>query len=264
MNYWSEKVVWITGAGSGIGKALALELSQKGASLILSARNEEKLAEVKASCVDGSSVFLLPFDLTATNAAAEHVKQALGFVGKVDVLINNGGISQRSSAAETPLEIDRQIMEVNYFGNIALTKALLPHFNAQKSGQIAVISSISGKFGFFMRSTYAASKHALQGFYESLRLEEALSGLKVNLVYPGIINTPISLSAITASGEAHGKMDNKQAAGMPADVCAKKILQGMEKNLPEIFVGGKELLAVRIKRFFPRYFFKLIARQKAT
>jgi dehydrogenase/reductase SDR family member 7B len=262
--YWKNKTVWITGAGSGIGQALALELSKRGANLILSARSEDKLQAVKNKCTQPDKAFVLPFDLADIPSFGTQTERAIAFNGKIDVLINNGGISQRGAAHETPIEIDRRIMEVNYFGNIALTKALLPHFRTNGSGQIAVVSSISGKFGFFLRSAYAASKHALQGFYESLRLEESPNGLKVNMIYPGIINTPISLNALTASGEAHGQMDEKQAGGISAERCAQQILAGMEKNRPEIFAGGKELLAVKIKRLFPRYFFKMIAKQKAT
>src|SRR5690606_16638527 len=135
------------------------------------------------------------------------VSQVVSRYKRIDILINNGGISQRGEAGETPLDVDRKIMEINYFGTIALTKAILPVLRKQKSGHIVTISSIAGKFGFYLRSAYAASKHALQGFFESLLLEEAQNNIRVTLVYPGKINTPISTRALNADGQAHGVMD---------------------------------------------------------
>lgn len=260
-----NKTVWITGASSGIGKALALASAKKGATLILSARSEEKLEAVKKQCENlGAVCFIICLDLGKPEELPVAVLRAKAMVSKVDVLVNNGGISQRSFARDTDLSIDRKIMEINFFGNVALSKAVLPWMTENGGGQIVVISSISGKFGFFMRSAYAASKHALQGFYESLRLEEAENNIKVNMVFPGIIDTPISKSALTADGKQHNKLDPKQANGMPVDQCAEIIIRGWQKNKPEILVGGKELKAVWIKRLFPKAFFKLIAKQSPT
>jgi short-subunit dehydrogenase len=155
-------------------------------------------------------------------------------------------------------------MEVNYFGAVALTKAVLPIMHKQGSGHIVAISSIAGKFGFFWRSAYAAAKHAMQGFYESLYLEEAKNNIHVTLIFPGKINTPISMSAINERGQAHGKMDHNQETGMPADVCAKKIIRAVEKKKQEAMIGNREVLAVYIKRYLPWLFWKIIRKKSPT
>lgn len=257
-----NKIIWITGATSGIGEELAIKLSAKGAKIILSARRIEELERVKANCK--SEVLILPLDLNNSSVFAEKVEIVLRHFGKIDMLINNGGISQRSLASETPLSLDRKIMEVNYFGNIALAKAVLPVFKKQENGQYVVISSLSGKFGFFLRSAYAASKHALVGFYESLRLEEELNGIKVSIVFPGLIKTNISQNALSKDGKSHGTLDSKQEKGISADKCAQQIIKGIEKEQLEIFTGAGELKAVTIKRLFPRLFHKIIRKQKPT
>jgi short-subunit dehydrogenase len=179
-------------------------------------------------------------------------------------LINNGGVSQRASAAETNMDVNRQLMEVNFFGNIALAKAILPIFQKQGSGQFLVVSSIAGKFGFHLRSIYSASKAALVGYYESLAMEEAKNGIHVSIAFPGKINTPISQRALTAAGEAHGQMDDNQANGMPVEHCVSEMLLGLAKKKREILIGGKELLAVYMKRFVPSLFWKIIPKQSAT
>jgi short-subunit dehydrogenase len=167
----SHKVVWITGASSGIGKAFVEYYHKKGCFVILSSRNLDALKDVVKGLDSNENTFVQALDLEKSDTFPEIVKSLIQQFGKIDILINNGGISQRGDASETALDIDRKIMEINYFGNIALTKALLPYFQKQKNGHIIVISSIAGKFGFYLRSAYSASKHALQGFYESLLLE---------------------------------------------------------------------------------------------
>jgi len=173
-------------------------------------------------------------------------------------------LSQRSNASDTPLEVDRRIMEVNYFGNIALTKAVLPYFQKQQSGHVVVISSIAGKFGFFLRSAYAASKHALHGFYESLLLEEEKNGVKVTIACPGKINTNISVNALNSSGSTHGEMDHNQETGMTAQECVTQLLKAVEKEKKEVLIGNKEIKAVTLKRFLPSLFWKVIKKQKTT
>ncbi len=257
-----NKIIWITGATSGIGEELAVQFSTKGAKLVLSARRENELDRVKLRCK--GDVLCLPLDLMKSEEFDEKVSVVEKHYGRIDILINNGGISQRSRVSETPLELDRKIMEVNYFGNIALSKAVLPLFQKQKSGKFVVISSLSGKFGFFLRSAYAASKHALVGFYESLRLEEEKNGVKVSLVFPGLIQTNISQNALSKDGEAHGELDDNQAKGISAEKCAQQIIKGIEKDQLEIFAGAGELKAVTIKRLFPKLFHKIIRKQSAT
>jgi short-subunit dehydrogenase len=261
---YSSKIVWITGASSGIGKALAIRYNELGAYVILSSRNEVKLKEAQKELPFPEQSDIQCLDLEQHAQFPELTKKLINKVGQIDLLINNGGISQRGEASKTPIEVDRKIMEVNYFGNIALTKAVLPYMQAQKSGHIIVISSIAGLFGFYLRSAYAASKHALQGFYESLLLEEAKNNIFITIAYPGKINTPISISAINEKGQPHGKMDHNQETGMPVEKCAEIIQKAQYQKKKSILVGNKEIKAVYLKRFFPKLFWKIIAKQKAT
>lgn len=246
---WKEKVVWITGASSGIGEELARQVSLKGALVVLSSRNEQALCEVKDKLFQPEKQLVLPLDLEKgdfNNA----VLLVLEKYGRIDVLVNNGGVSQRSSVSETPISVDRKIMEINYFGPVGLTKAVLPEMLKQGSGHIVVISSIAGKFGFFLRSSYSAAKHALYGFFESLLLEVENKNISVTIASPGQINTPISLHALTADGKPHGAMDNNQARGMSVKTCVEQLLKAIERKDKEVLIGGKELFAVHIKRFF--------------
>ncbi|MEY4603220.1 MAG: hypothetical protein RIT43_512 [Bacteroidota bacterium] len=261
--YFKNKVVWLTGASSGIGEALAFSLSHMGAQVVLSARNSTSLERVLQTLPEGNHM-VLPLDLEHSEDFEIKAKQVVEKYGRIDILINNGGLSQRSTAGETPLEVDRRIMEINYFGNIALTKAVLPFMRQQGRGQILIISSIAGKFGFFLRSAYSASKHALHGFYESLLLEEEKNGVSVTIACPGKINTNISLNALNAEGSAHGVMDHNQETGMPAAECAAQLLKALERKKKEVLIGNKEVLAVKIKRFFPWLFWRIIRKQSAT
>jgi short-subunit dehydrogenase len=265
MGKFAGKVVWITGASSGIGEALAHSFCNEGAHLVLSARRQTELERVKSELIlsGNQRVFILPMDLSDTLASKKMADDVIKEFGQIDILVNNAGLSQRSYTIDTPLEIDRKIMEVNFFGTVALTKAVLPFMVQRKSGLIIVISSISGKFGFYLRSAYAASKHALHGFFESLRMEVYKDNVQVMIVCPGKISTSLSLYALTADGQVHNKMDDAIAAGIPAGQCAERILKGITRGEEEIFVGGKEIRAVWIKRFFPRLFSHLIRKQKA-
>lgn len=264
MNNWNGKVAWVTGASSGIGEEIVRQLASLGARIVLSARNEESLEKIRLSLPNPDSHKVVPLDLEKSANFKEVATTVYAKMGSIDYLFNNGGLSQRSEASETALDIDRRIMEINYFGNVALTKAVLPYFQKQQSGHIIVISSISGKFGFFLRSAYSASKHALHGFYDSLLLEEEKNGIKVTIACPGKINTDISLHALTKNGAQHGVMDHNQATGMSAQECVRKLLTAVEKNKKEILIGNKEIKAVLIKRFFPALFWRIIKKQSAT
>ena len=242
---------------------MAREFANQGAILVLAARNMEKLNQLRDTLPNAEIHTVVSLDLTDLSKVDAVVSSVIDRVGRVDVLVNNGGISQRSLVGETPIEVDRKIMEVNFFGAVGLTKALLPALR-ETHGQIIVISSISGKFGFFLRSAYAASKHALHGFFESLALEEEAHGIDVTIVCPGKINTPISISALNAQGERHNKMDHNLETGMSAEECARQIVRAARKNKPEVLIGNKEILAVYLKRFVPSIFRKIIRKQKAT
>lgn len=265
MKYFENKVVWVTGASSGIGKETAIQLAGQGAFLILSARNEDELLNLKSQLAQAEKHFVLVLDLEKSAGFSNLVSRIIAKFGTIDLLINNGGISQRANASETPLETDRRIMEINYFGNIALTKAVLPYFQKQKSGQIVVVSSIAGKFGFYLRSAYSASKHALHGFYESLALEEAKNNIHVTIACPGKINTEISKHALTASGSEHGIMDHNQSTGMSVQECVSVLLRAVEKKQREVLIGKREIKAVLIRRLLPvNLFWKIISKQKAS
>lgn len=263
MNNFRDKVVWIVGASSGIGKELAIQLDNYGATLILSSRKKEELETLKKGLTNDNHM-VQPLDLAQSSSFETITKQVIDRFKRIDYLFQSGGVSQRATASETALDVDRKIMEINYFGNIALTKCVLPYMQAQKNGHIVVISSIAGKFGFFLRSAYAASKHALHGFYESLMLEEEKNGIHVTIVCPGKINTPISLNALTADGSPHGEMDHNQASGMPVSTCVDQLLVATVKKKKEVLIGNKEVFAVTIKRFVPSLFWKIIKKQKPT
>ena len=258
MKAFQHKVVWITGASSGIGEALAYEFSRQGARLALSARKKEKLEKVRLKCHElGAEAEIFPFDLSCHEKIPELTTRVIQHYKQVNLLINNGGISQRSLVKHSSLEVDRKIMEINYFGNVALTKALLPHMIHNQEGHIAVTTSIVGKFGFPLRSAYAASKHALHGFYETLGLELADENIRVTLIIPGRIQTNISLHALDGTGQEHGLMDKGQNSGLTPEQSALKIIRGLQKGKREIMVGGNELLMVYIRKFFPTLFYRL-------
>jgi short-subunit dehydrogenase len=260
MQSFKNKVVWITGASSGIGEAVAYAFAKEGAKLILSARRGEELARVmRVTGLSAQDCMLLPLDLADNKDYNSKVNDALHHFGSIDILVNNGGISQRSLAKETSLEVDRSLMEVNYFGTVALTKALLPHFLKKKDGQIVVISSSVGKFGSPWRSGYAASKHALHGFFDSLRAECFQDGLKVLLVCPGFIQTNVSMNALTESGQKLNQMDAATANGLTAEEAARQILNAIRCGKEEVNVGGfKERFGVWTKRHFPSLFSVMI------
>ncbi|MCE7985793.1 MAG: SDR family oxidoreductase [Caldilinea sp. CFX5] len=258
-----NKTAWITGASSGIGEALAYALSARGARLILSARRLDELERVRSRCTNADNHLSLPLDLAAFDAAAV-TQQALAEVGAIDLLIHSGGVSQRSTVAETDMAVQRRIMEINYFGAIALTHAVLPGMIARKSGHFVVISSLSGKISTPRRSAYAASKHALHGFFDALRAEVYQDGLRVTIVCPGYTKTNLSLHALTGDGGAHGQMDPTQAKGMTPEALANRICQAIEREEEEIVVGGKEVLAVYLKRLWPGLYHRMIRRTKIT
>jgi len=261
MQTLKDKKIWITGASSGIGEALALELARAGAHLVLMSRNRDRLEQVRKACLEYTSVCLVqPLDLSRPDTMDEMVTRAMKQMGGIDILINNAGQSQRSLAKETPVDIDRKIMEVNFFGVIKLTKLLLPYMLKQGSGHIVAVSSITGKFGFPWRTAYSAAKHAVQGFFESLRAELKEDNIKVTIVSPGRIKTNISLNAITGSGTPYNKMDSGQAGGMLPEHCARKIVKSIRQERKEVLVGNQELLMVYIHRFWPGLYHRLVTK----
>jgi short-subunit dehydrogenase len=262
MRQFQNEVVWITGASSGIGEAVAKAFNAEGAVVIISSRRREELERVKASCLDSDKVHIFPLDLTKGESILEVSNDVLSKF-EIDILFNNGGISQRSMTAETSIENDRKIFEVNYFGHVQMTKAVLPQMLARKTGQIVTISSLTGKWGFYLRSAYSASKHALHGFFDSLRMEVEDLGIRVTLVTPGFIATEISKHALDKSGNPSGEMDRNQAQGITSEECARQILKGIAAGKDEFGVGGKELRGLFLHRYFPKLFKKILKRTAA-
>ena len=262
MNY-TGKTIWITGASSGIGKAVAIKLSKENTKLILSDIDKNGLKEVAQQCKENNStIFLAPMDLSNENSILTSTREVLDKNPKIDCLYQFAGISQRSFVNKTPLEIDRKIFEINFFGALALTKAVLPVMIKNGGGQLAVTSSLVGKFGFPYRSSYSATKHALHGYFESLRAENKANNILVSIFIPGRVQTNISVNAIDENGKAHGKMDAGQSSGITAEKAANIIYKGLKKEKKEILVGGKELLMVHIRRFLPRLYYYLSTRIK--
>ena len=259
MNFFTNKIVWITGASSGIGEALTYKLAQDGAKLIISARREEELKRVQQQC-GGANVFILPLDLEAPDSFALKVQEAIAAFGQIDIMIHNGGISQRSLVKDTLPAVQRKVMEVDYFSYIELTRLLLPHWQQRKSGHVVVISSVMGKIGTPLRSAYAAAKHALHGFFDCLRTEVWKDNIKVTLIMPGYIRTQVSLNAVTASGEKLNQVGKNIGHGYPADKTAEQILKAIQKGKNEKYVGrprSQEWLALHIMRLFPTLAFKV-------
>lgn len=260
----NETVYWITGASSGIGAALAKQLAVKGNALILSGRNLQALEHVKKECEIHAPVSLLPFELIDIPRFESIAKQAIEAFGHVDVLVNNAGMSQRSTAMETTAAVERNLMEVGFFAPVALSKAIIPHFIERKTGHIVVISSIAGKFGFTLRSSYSASKHALHGYFEALRLELNNIPIYVTMICPGRILTRISFNAVKGDGTKHEKLDEGQRNGVSAERCAKLIDRAIRHKKREILIGKAELIPVFLKRYCPPLFYFLIKRIKAN
>jgi len=254
----SKPVIWITGASSGIGEAAAKKFSKEGYTLILSSRNVSELERVKQSCAFPQDIRLLPLDLSETASLPEKAATALSFFGSLDLLLHNGGISQRSLIKETQLEVDSRLMEVNYFGTVALTKAVLPYFIQNKKGHFAVVTSLVGKFGSPYRSSYAGAKHALHGFFDTLRAEHHQDNIAVTLICPGFIHTQVSVNAVTGDGSPLGEMDQAQAQGMSAETCADQLYRALLRKKDEVYIGGKETWAVYLKRFFPGLFSRIL------
>lgn len=254
-------VIWITGASSGIGEELAYQLSKAGARLILSARRKKELERVAGNC-KGDNVQILPLDLEKPELMNVSVEAAIQYFGHVDILINNGGISQRSLVQETSMDVYRKLMEVNYFGTIALSLALLPHFIKNRNGHFVNVTSIVGKIGSPYRSGYAASKHALHGFFDSLRAEHYDDNISVSMICPGWVNTAVSINALTGDGSPLGKTDRAQSEGMSVTYCAKRIVEAIKSNKAELYLGGREKLGVYVMRYWPALFRRILRKAR--
>jgi dehydrogenase/reductase SDR family member 7 len=262
---FQNKVIWITGASSGIGAALAQHFAKAGSRLILSARRKQQLEEVKQRLrLPDTDVLVLPLDLAEHDSLPSKVAVALAHFGRIDILINNGGISQRSLIMETEFSVYKKLIDVDYLGTVALTKAVLPIFVKQQSGHFAVVTSLMGKFSSPLRSGYCGAKHALHGFFDALRMEHEKDNIQVLIICPGFIRTNVSINALSADGSPQNTMDEATGAGMPPEDCAANIAAALQKGKYEVYVGGKETFAVYLKRFFPRLLHRVVMRSNVT
>lgn len=252
MNF-NNKVVWITGASSGIGEATAYRLAQEGARLIITALEEDLSQQVAQKCKEmgAPDAVVLPFNLCNTDALDTLAEAAWNAFGRIDIFYNNAGISQRGTTIETEMRVIHKVMDVDYFAPVVLTKNILPRMIAQGGGQLAVTTSINGRFGFPMRCAYSSAKHALYGFFETVAAEYYNRNIRVTIICPGRVQTNISLHALEKDGTQHGKMDAGQAGGCTPQQAANRIVRALAKSRREILVGRYELLMVYIKRFFP-------------
>ncbi|MHA8065937.1 SDR family oxidoreductase [Aquirufa sp. ROCK2-A2] len=261
-----NKTVWITGASSGIGEALAIQFAKEGAQLILSARRENELNRVATMCQNlGAKTLVLAFDMTHLDQHAEMVYQAKQFTNQIDVIVLNAGVSQRSFVLDTQFDVYRKLFEINFFSIVSLTQHILPIFQSQKSGIFVPIASVAGRISTPRRAAYGASKHALIGFFDSVRAEVYNFGIQVTTILPGYIKTDISLNAMNEKGEKYAKMDPNQAKGLDPNQTAEKIVAAIYQGKKEYFVGGNlEALGLFVKRFFPNLLFYMIRKVKNT
>ena len=261
MGRWTNQIVWVTGASSGIGKACAQIWAHQGATVVLSARKHDTLEKVASPLREkGANVHVVTLDLADTEVLRDTANRVQSDIGPVDVMIHCGGISQRSLAIETDLSVDRSIMNIDYFGTLALTKALLPKMVERKTGHFVVVTSLMGLFSAPLRSGYCGAKHALHGFFESLRAEHHDDGLQVTMVCPGFIRTSISMNAMVGDGSKQGTMDEKTGAGMTAEQCAQRMFKAVERKQAQVLIGRYEILAAYVKRFAPGLLRRIVRR----
>lgn len=257
------KTVWITGASSGIGEALARAYAARGAALILSGRRTEALEAVAASC--GGETLVLPFEATDIDALPGIVATAEAWRGQVDVLVNNAGISQRSLAKDTDFAVYRQIMEVDYFSPVRLTQLLLPAMLARGSGQFVNISSVAGKVGSVLRTAYCGAKHALVGYSDALRGETEHAGISVVVVTPGFVRTGVARNALSGDGSTRGRSDDDIDNGMAPEEAADEILAAIAAGKREVPVVRESLAAMlNLRATDPERMFDLMAMQGRT
>ncbi|MDD3811968.1 MAG: SDR family oxidoreductase [Bacteroidales bacterium] len=262
MKHLKNKTIWITGASAGIGEALAKALAIEGANLVLTARREDELNRVASETgLPQEKIMILPADVTHLDETASLTNQVIQRFGTIDILVNNAGRSSRALAAETPIEIDQQLMKLNYFAPVALTKAVLPQMIKQGSGHIVVTSSVMGKFGTPLRSAYSASKHALHGFFDTLREEVSDKGIRVTILCPGYIKTEVSINSITANGDNYNKMSRYQQNGTSPEKLARRVVKGIKRGKREIWYGGIEILGLYLHRISPYLLYQYLKTQ---
>ncbi len=259
---FKDKVVWITGASSGIGEFLAYAFAREGAHLILSSRNAAELERVQSGCPAGTKSLVLPLDVVDFPSIPDAVQRVVQHFGHIDLLVNNAGVSQRELALDTQLQVDQRIMNINYFGVLALTKAVAPLMRQRKSGHIVVMSSVLGKIGAPYRSAYCASKHALHGFFDSLRAELHDDQVYVTLICPGYVRTNVTINALRGDGTANQVMAESTNEGFDPEFFARKALQAIAQRRREVVIAKREALGVLLQRFVPSVYARIARNMK--
>lgn len=264
MANFENKVVWITGASSGIGEAFAYAFAAEKAKLILSARRKEELERVKQRCnLPDENIMVLPMDVAELDRIEVLTQQVVSRFGQIDILVNNAGLSHWSKLKDTSLDVIKRIMDVNFMGGVALTKAVLPDMLKRKQGSIVVISSILGKIVTAKQGAYNSSKHALHGFYDTLRAETATDGIQVMLVCPGFVNTNVAKNSLDRTGNPIGKNNKMIENGIDPGDLARKVIRALRDGKEEVLLAGtKEKMGVWLKRFAPGLFSKYIRNNK--
>ena len=250
-NKFSNKVCLITGASSGIGAALAQSLNSMGAILILSSRNRENLERVKANCMYPEMIAILECDMEETESLPAFALEAWNLFHGIDYVFLNAGMAVRDMIINTDLAMVQKVMNINFISNVVLSRELLVYMRSKKRGCFVVTSSLCGRFGIPKLGAYSASKHALHGFFESLRAEYECDGIKVTMVTAGMVRTNITLNALKGNGTIYGKMQDSIAAGISPEACARGIIKAVAQGKCEVLVGAIEKYSVLIKRFFP-------------
>jgi len=259
----SNKVVWITGASSGLGKALAQECALQGAQVVLTARRVDELEKVRLSLTNPDRHICVSADISNENQVRHAYEQVLNQKGRIDWLINNAGLSQRALIADTTMQTERAIMEVDYFSQVFLTKTVLPTFLKQKSGRIAFVSSVAGLLGTQYRASYSAAKAAIHMWANSLRAEVAQDGVDVSVIFPGFVKTNVSFNALDGAGKPQGHQDEAIENGLEPEVFAKTVVNALLNGEEYIVVGGtKEKLGVWMSRLSPSTLYKMIRKAK--
>ena len=258
----TTKIVWITGASSGIGEALVKIYAHRGEKLILSSRNFTALERVKSECDNPGNIKILPIDLNDFDTAPALVQKAYDFFGRIDILINNAGVSQRSLIADTQFDVFKKLIEIDYLGTVALSRALLPFFLKQGGGHYVVVSSVMGKYGSPFRSGYAAAKHALHGFFDVMRMEHQKDNIDVTIICPGFVRTPIAMNSLRGDGSVLGVDDLATRKGMQVEDFARKMVRSVDQKKWEVSFGGKERLGVSLKKLSNKLLHSIVIRSK--
>jgi len=255
-----DEVIWITGASSGIGEELAKQYAKRGSKLILSARRKAELERVRNSCLNSNNIKIVPLDLTDFSDLPNKVEEAKQCFGTIDLLVNNGGVSQRSLIMDTNFDVYKQLVDINYLGTVALSKALLPHFIERQQGHFAVVTSVMGKYGSPFRSGYAGAKHALHGFFDVLRMEHQKDNISVSLLCPGFVQTNVTINALTGDGSSLGHDDPATKNGLAVYVFCQKAIKALDRKAWETYFGRKEKLGVYLKKISQKLLHSIVLR----